>query len=148
MANNPLGVIRLHWRTALLPTGFWNKKLGILGARGPVFTFIATVTIIPSCPTAEPHLLADFPRWSEASLPDEIQPAGEVKGAWRLSSDRRLHTRFSLSVAFSPSATLVVFQELLFDSTFRTGAVEFLRTTISPIATFDGCMSGLFCSIE
>jgi uncharacterized membrane protein YkgB len=35
---------------ALLFAGFWNKKLGMLGAFGSVFTFIATVTIIPCMP--------------------------------------------------------------------------------------------------
>lgn len=32
---------------ALLFSGFWNKKLGILGALGSCATFISTVTIIP-----------------------------------------------------------------------------------------------------
>jgi uncharacterized membrane protein YkgB len=32
---------------ALLLAGFWNKKLGTLGALGSVLTFICTVTIIP-----------------------------------------------------------------------------------------------------
>src|SRR5262245_45791935 len=32
---------------ALLFCGFWNKKLGILGAAGSCFSFIATLTIIP-----------------------------------------------------------------------------------------------------
>lgn len=31
----------------LLLAGFWNKKIGILGALGSVFTFLCTVTIIP-----------------------------------------------------------------------------------------------------
>ncbi|MGB8534877.1 MAG: DUF417 family protein [Acidobacteriaceae bacterium] len=35
---------------ALLLAGFWNRKLGILGALGSVITFIATVTIIPFMP--------------------------------------------------------------------------------------------------
>ncbi len=34
----------------LLFLGFWNKKLGVLGALGSIFTFIATVTIIPFVP--------------------------------------------------------------------------------------------------
>src|SRR5262249_31127241 len=34
----------------LLALGFWNKKLGILGALGSCFTFIATATIIPFMP--------------------------------------------------------------------------------------------------
>ena len=32
---------------ALLFAGFWNKKLGALGALGSVVTFLCTVTIIP-----------------------------------------------------------------------------------------------------
>ena len=35
---------------ALLFAGFWNRKLGILGALGSVITFIGTVTIIPFIP--------------------------------------------------------------------------------------------------
>jgi uncharacterized membrane protein YkgB len=34
----------------LLFLGFWNKKLGILGALGSCFSFIATATIIPFMP--------------------------------------------------------------------------------------------------
>jgi uncharacterized membrane protein YkgB len=35
---------------ALLFLGFWNKRLGILGALGSTFTFVGTVTIIPFMP--------------------------------------------------------------------------------------------------
>ena len=35
---------------ALLFLGFWNKKLGILGALGSFITFVSTVTIIPFMP--------------------------------------------------------------------------------------------------
>jgi uncharacterized membrane protein YkgB len=35
---------------ALLFLGFWDKRLGILGAIGSTFTFVATVTIIPFMP--------------------------------------------------------------------------------------------------
>jgi uncharacterized membrane protein YkgB len=35
---------------ALLFLGFWNKKLGILGALGSCATFVGTVTIIPFMP--------------------------------------------------------------------------------------------------
>jgi len=35
---------------ALLLAGFWNKRLGILGAAGSTATFTATVTIIPFMP--------------------------------------------------------------------------------------------------
>src|SRR5262245_66353454 len=35
---------------ALLLAGFWNKRLGVLGALGSTGTFIATVTIIPFMP--------------------------------------------------------------------------------------------------
>ena len=45
--------------------GFWNKKLGILGALGSLFTFIGTVTIIP------------------------LMPDGWAASAWRISRDGR-----------------------------------------------------------
>jgi uncharacterized membrane protein YkgB len=35
---------------ALLFLGFWNKKLGVLGALGSCVTFVSTVTIIPFMP--------------------------------------------------------------------------------------------------
>jgi uncharacterized membrane protein YkgB len=35
---------------ALLFLGFWDKRLGILGALGSTFTFIGTVTIVPFMP--------------------------------------------------------------------------------------------------
>src|SRR6516162_7327289 len=45
---------------ALLFLGFWNKKLGILGALGSCATFVGTVTIIPFMPNGwEPA--AGFP---------------------------------------------------------------------------------------
>lgn len=46
---------------ALLFAGFWNKKLGILGALGSVFTFIATVTIIPFMPDGWAASAGGFP---------------------------------------------------------------------------------------
>ena len=35
---------------ALLFAGFWNKKLGILGAAGSAFTFLASIVVIPFMP--------------------------------------------------------------------------------------------------
>ena len=44
-----LGV--LEWLFgALLFLGFWNKRVGILGAIGSILTFVGTVTIIPFMP--------------------------------------------------------------------------------------------------
>ena len=37
---------------ALLLLGFWNKKLGILGALGSCVTFVMTITIMPFMPDA------------------------------------------------------------------------------------------------
>jgi uncharacterized membrane protein YkgB len=37
---------------SLLFLGFWNKKLGVLGALGSCCTFIATITILPFAPDA------------------------------------------------------------------------------------------------
>ena len=46
---------------ALLFAGFWNKKLGILGALGSCFSFIATVTIIPFMPDGWADSAGGFP---------------------------------------------------------------------------------------
>ena len=46
---------------ALLFSGFWNKKLGILGALGSCATFIGTVTIIPFMPNGWAASAGGFP---------------------------------------------------------------------------------------
>ena len=46
----------------LLFLGFWNKQLGIIGAIGSCFSFIATFTILPSFPMAGSRLPAAFPQ--------------------------------------------------------------------------------------
>jgi uncharacterized membrane protein YkgB len=45
----------------LLFLGFWNKKLGILGALGSTVTFITTVTIIPFMPDGWDTAAGGFP---------------------------------------------------------------------------------------
>jgi uncharacterized membrane protein YkgB len=45
----------------LLFLGFWNKKLGILGALGSSVTFITTVTIIPFMPDGWDVAAGGFP---------------------------------------------------------------------------------------
>jgi uncharacterized membrane protein YkgB len=45
----------------LLFLGFWNKRLGILGALGSCATFIATVTIIPFMPDGWDASAGGFP---------------------------------------------------------------------------------------
>jgi uncharacterized membrane protein YkgB len=50
----------------LLLLGFWNKKLGLLGALGSCATFVATVTIIPFFPDAWAAPAGGFPA---ATLP-------------------------------------------------------------------------------
>ena len=45
----------------LLFLGFWNKKLGILGALGSCATFIGTVTIIPFMPDGWEASAGGFP---------------------------------------------------------------------------------------
>jgi uncharacterized membrane protein YkgB len=46
---------------ALLLAGFWNKRLGILGALGSVVTFICTITIIPFMPDGWAPSAGGFP---------------------------------------------------------------------------------------
>jgi uncharacterized membrane protein YkgB len=50
---------------ALLFAGFWNKKLGILGALGSCFSFIATCTIIPFMPDGWAASAGGFPAMTE-----------------------------------------------------------------------------------
>jgi uncharacterized membrane protein YkgB len=50
---------------ALILLGFWNKKLGILGALGSCGTFIATVTIIPFIPDGWAASAGGFPAMTE-----------------------------------------------------------------------------------
>jgi uncharacterized membrane protein YkgB len=49
----------------LLLLGFWNKKLGILGALGSCVTFIGTVTIIPFMPDGWAASAGGFPAMTE-----------------------------------------------------------------------------------
>jgi uncharacterized membrane protein YkgB len=46
---------------ALLFLGFWNKKLGILGAIGSCFSFVATITTIPFMPDGWAPSAGGFP---------------------------------------------------------------------------------------
>ena len=46
---------------ALLFAGFWNRKLGILGALGSIVTFACTVTIIPFMPDGWAPSAGGFP---------------------------------------------------------------------------------------
>jgi len=55
-----LGTTEMLFGT-LIFLGFWNKRLGILGAAGSVVTFIGTVTIIPFLPGAWANEAGGFP---------------------------------------------------------------------------------------
>lgn len=50
---------------ALLFAGYWNKRLGILGALGSCFTFLATSTIIPFMPDGWAVSAGGFPAMTE-----------------------------------------------------------------------------------
>lgn len=50
---------------ALLFAGFWNKKLGILGALGSCFSFITTSSIIPFMPDGWAASAGGFPAMTE-----------------------------------------------------------------------------------
>jgi uncharacterized membrane protein YkgB len=50
---------------ALLFAGYWNKKLGILGALGSCFSFISTITIIPFIPNGWAASAGGFPAMTE-----------------------------------------------------------------------------------
>lgn len=50
---------------ALLLSGFWNKKLGVLGAIGSCFVFISTLSIIPFLPGAWAKSAGGFPAMTD-----------------------------------------------------------------------------------
>jgi uncharacterized membrane protein YkgB len=51
-----------EWAFGLLIfAGFWNRKLGMLGALGSVITFVMTVTIIPFMPDGWAESAGGFP---------------------------------------------------------------------------------------
>jgi uncharacterized membrane protein YkgB len=52
---------------SLILLGYWNKKLGVLGALGSVFTFIASVTVIPFVPGAWDAAAGGFPAMTMVS---------------------------------------------------------------------------------
>ena len=62
----------------LLFLGFWNKRLGILGAAGSCITFLATVSIIPFMPDGLAPSAGGFPA---------IQ-CGSDGQQWRRKQDR------------------------------------------------------------
>ena len=49
----------------LLLLGYWNKQLGILGALGSCFSFLATTTIIPFMPDGWAASAGGFPAMTE-----------------------------------------------------------------------------------
>jgi uncharacterized membrane protein YkgB len=49
----------------LLFLGFWNKQLGIIGAIGSCFSFIATFTILPFFPDGWEPSVGGFPAMTE-----------------------------------------------------------------------------------
>jgi uncharacterized membrane protein YkgB len=49
----------------LLFAGFWNKKLGILGALGGIASFVSTTTIIPFIPNGWAASAGGFPAMTE-----------------------------------------------------------------------------------
>jgi uncharacterized membrane protein YkgB len=49
----------------LMFLGFWNKKLGVLGALGSCFVFAATITIIPFMPNGWAASAGGFPAMTE-----------------------------------------------------------------------------------
>jgi uncharacterized membrane protein YkgB len=59
-ASTFLGVAEWTFGLLLL-AGFWNKKLGVLGALGSVATFVGTVTIIPFMPDGWAASAGGFP---------------------------------------------------------------------------------------
>jgi len=73
-----LGVSEWTFGT-LLFLGFWNKKLGILGALGSSITFLATVTIIPFMPDGWDAAAGGFPAMT-GNVPFLMKDVGSLCG--------------------------------------------------------------------
>jgi uncharacterized membrane protein YkgB len=82
----------------LLLVGFWNKKVGMLGALGSASTFIATFTVLPFVPDAWDAAAGGFPAMTMNSaflLKDLVLLAVSLyllkQDAARVSQDNRAH---------------------------------------------------------
>lgn len=51
----------------LLLFGFWNKRLGILGALGSILAFLSTIALIPFVPNAWAPSAGGFPAMTETA---------------------------------------------------------------------------------
>ncbi len=85
----------------LLFLGFWNKRLGVLGALGSIATFIATFTIFPFAPGGWDDAAGGFPSMSsDGRLPAQgSRPAGRLllsAQARRVARDRGPHVLTNL----------------------------------------------------
>jgi uncharacterized membrane protein YkgB len=84
-----LGVSEWTFGT-LLFLGFWNKRIGILGALGSIFTYASTVTIIPFMPDGWAAEAGGFPAMTIYLLKQDVV--------------RALEADASAAVAFSKAA--------------------------------------------
>ena len=94
---------------ALLFLGFWNKKLGVLGALGGCASFISTTTILPFMPGTWERSAGGFPAMTGTGaflmkdlvllavsfylLKQDLQRV--ARGAWQLASTNRLRQESS-----------------------------------------------------
>lgn len=91
---------------ALLFFGFWNKRLGILGAAGSIITYASTVSIIPFMPDAWAAPAGGFPAMTINTaflIKDVVLLATSI---YLLKQDvvRALEVDPSASVAFSEAS--------------------------------------------
>jgi uncharacterized membrane protein YkgB len=106
---------------ALLFAGYWNKKLGILGALGSCFSFIATTTIIPFMPDGWAASAGGFPAMTE-----------------------RVAFLMKDLVLFAVSVYLLR-QDVIRSAFFKTVASG-SRTTVLQDATPTGVVAGCLCT--
>src|SRR6201997_2700930 len=106
---------------ALLFAGYWNKRLGIIGALGSCFAFIATTTIIPFMPDGWAASAGGFPAMTEkvAFLMKDV-------------------------VLFAVSVYLLR-QDVIRASLFKTATSD-SRTTVRQDAGPTGEVAGCWCS--
>jgi uncharacterized membrane protein YkgB len=78
--------------------GFWNKQLGIIGAIGSYFSFIATFTILPFFPNGWEPCAGGFPEMTEyvtLLMRDLLLLAASFYLCGGMRSKRYLHANYT-----------------------------------------------------
>lgn len=88
----------------LLFLGFWNKKLGIIGAAGACASFVSTVTIIPFMPHGWAASAGGFPAMT-GNVPFLMKDVVLLAASFYLLKQDVVRASLSARITTRPSAT-------------------------------------------